>query len=159
MSEKASILKEYAEFIYQRLNNSLEDLTEKEMKWKPTDESNNIAWILNHLSRITNISLPRIIKGDPDYIPEDWPEDYREKDYSYNKLLMDINEGKEKVVNGIGKLSTKQLEEDIPLWGDKRKRKIGLFAYLGEILHHRGQIAYIRGTIKRKREQNSSFLA
>jgi hypothetical protein len=98
---------------------------------------------------LTNVSIPRILRGDPDYIPEDWPEDYREKRHSIEKMMGDIEGGKEAVFEGIGKLTSEQLEETIPLWGGTKKRKTGLFAYLGELIHHNGQIAYIRGTIKR----------
>ncbi len=74
-------------------------------------------------------------------------------------MLEDIDAGKKAVLEGIGKLSDADLEEEIPLWGGKRKRKTGLFAYLGEIVHHRGQIAYLRGTIKRLKEKDPKFLA
>jgi hypothetical protein len=70
----------------------------------------------------------------------------------------DLNKGKKHVLDGIASLTEEQLEEEIPLWGGTRKRKIGLFAYLGEIFHHRGQIAYIRGTIKRLKERDPEFL-
>jgi hypothetical protein len=149
MSEKASILKENIEYIYDRIGRTIEGLTEEEMKWKPTEASNNIEWILNHIARISNLSLPRIVKGDPDYTPKGWPDDYREKHHSIDEMAKDIEDGKKTVIETIGKLTAAQLEEEIPLWGSTRKRKIGLFAYIGELAHHNGQIAYIRGTIKR----------
>lgn len=153
MSEKASILKEQLEYVYDSLNRAVEGLGSEEYQWKPTEASNNIQWIMNHLSRITNISLPRIIKGDPEYTPMGWPEDYRDRDYGLDKLMKDIESGKKITLEGVEKLSNAQLEEDIPLWGGTRKRKIGLFAYIGELIHHRGQIAYIRGTYKRLNEK------
>ena len=154
MSEKASILKEQAEYIYERIGRTIEGLTEKEMGWKPTEASNSIEWILNHIARLSNLSLPRIIKGDPEYKPEGWPDDYRELHHSLEKMLGDIEKGEKVVLEGIGKLTSAQLEEEIPLWGGTRKRKTGLFAYLGELVHHNGQIAYLRGTMKRLKEED-----
>jgi uncharacterized damage-inducible protein DinB len=158
LSEKSEILKEYAEYIFESLQNTNKDLTEKEIDWRPVPESNNIRWILNHLARIANVSLPRIIKGDLEYVPEGWPEDYRDKTHTLEKMLSDIEKGKKAVVEGIGKLTSKDLEAEIPLWGGTRKRKTGLFAYLGELIHHRGQIAALRGDIKRRREKDPNFL-
>jgi len=155
MSEKATILEEQTEYIYERIGRTIKGLTEEEMRWKPTEVSNNIEWILNHMARISNLSLPRIIKGDPEYKPEGWPDDYREMHHSLDKMLGDIEKGKQVVMEGIGKLTSTQLEEEIPLWGGTKKRKIGLFAYLGELAHHNGQIAYLRGTIKRLKEKDT----
>lgn len=158
MSGNISILREHAEYIYGRFERTVEGLTEKEMAWKPTEVSNNIEWILNHMARISHLSLPRIIRGDPDYTPEGWPEDYRDKHHSFKKMLKDIGEGKKVVLEGIGELTSAKLEEEIPLWGGTRKRKTGLFAYLGELVHHNGQIAYLRGTMKRLKEKDPKFL-
>lgn len=151
-------MREYAEFIFERLQDTTKDLTEKEIEWRPVPESNNIRWILNHLARIANLSLPRIIKGDPEYAPEGWPADYRDTTHTLEKMLSDIGMGKGAVLGGLGALSSEDLEAEIPLWGGTRKRKTGLFAYLGELMHHRGQIAMLRGNIKRRREKNPNFL-
>ena len=158
MSEKASILREYAEYIFDSLQESAKGLTDKEASWRPTEQSNSIEWTLNHMARLGNVSLPRIIRGDPNYMPADWPQDYKDCHYPVEKLMGDIAMGKEAVLAEMCNLSDKQLEEEIPLWGGRRKRKIGLFAYLGELIHHRGQIAYLRGTIKRLREKDPKFL-
>jgi len=158
LSEKSLILKENAEYIYESLGRAVEGLTEKEAAWRPTEVSNSTEWILNHLARISNLSLPRIIKGDPGYVPDGWPSDYRDTHHGLEKMLSDIEAGKKAVLEGLGKLTSTQLEEEIPFWGGTRKRKIGLFAYLGELVHHRGQIAYLRGTMKRLKEKDPKFL-
>jgi hypothetical protein len=41
MSEKASILMDQTDYIYERIVRTLEGLSEKEMKWKPTEFSNS----------------------------------------------------------------------------------------------------------------------
>jgi hypothetical protein len=76
LSAKTKILKEYAEYHFNSLEEALKGLDENEANYKPTDESNSIEWIVNHLCRISNTALPRIIKGNPDYKPIGWRRRY-----------------------------------------------------------------------------------
>jgi uncharacterized damage-inducible protein DinB len=158
LSVKAQILKEYTEYHFNSLEELLKGLGDDEANYKLTDESNTIEWIVNHLCRISNTALPRIIKGDPNYKPYGWPDDYKEQHYSFDKYMADLATGKKMTLDGIAKLTDTQLEEEITLWGGTKKRKVGLFAYIGEIVHHKGQIAYIRGTVKRFKAKDSGFL-
>jgi uncharacterized damage-inducible protein DinB len=153
MSEKASILAEQLEWAVGSLVRACGELGEEEYKWKPTEVSNSVQWQLNHISRIVSISLPRLIKGVTEYTPEGWPEDYRDQDYGVEKLMADIKKGMKAAMDGLKGLSDEDLEAEIPLWGGTRQRKIGLFAYIGEVFHHRGQAAYVRGTYKRLHEK------
>ncbi len=159
MDSDIAIMKRFTEYAFSSLERTCEGLTETEADWRPVEEANNARWILNHLARIANISLPRIFRGDPNYTPEGWPEDYREQAYDLEKLLTDIQTGKEAALASMGGLESAALAEDIPLWGGTKKREFGIFAYLGEIVTHRGQIAALRGNIKRRREKDASFLA
>ncbi len=159
MDPKIEVLKEFAESAFGSLERAYEGITEVEAEWRPMEESNNAKWILNHLSRITNQSIPRIVKGDPEWKPAGWPEDYREQTYSVEKLTGDIAKGKIAALEMLSGLKDGQLVEEIPLWGGTRQRKVGIFAYLGEIINHKGQIAMLRGNIKRRREKDSGFLS
>ena len=152
MNEKASILAEELEWALSSLERTCENLTVEEFKYNPTPVSNSIQWQLNHISRIVNAALPRLIKGVTEYVPEGWPKDYRDQDYSQDKLMSDIRKGAEVALPMLKKLSNNDLEAEIPMWGGTRQRKIGLFAYIGEVYHHKGQVAYIRGTYKRLNE-------
>lgn len=158
MSEKGEVLKEMAEFAFDSIASTSEGIAEKELDWRPVPESNNIRWILNHLARIANLSLPRIIKGDQSYAPEGWLEDYKDQTYSMDKMLADISAGKEVVLKGLKKLTSEDLEAEIPLWRGTRKRKVGVYAYIGELINHKGQIAALKGNIKRRREKDPEFL-
>ncbi len=152
MNEKASILSEQLEWAVGSLKRVCKDLGEEEGKWKPTEVSNNVQWQLRHISRIINLALPRIIKGVEEYTPEGWPENYNEMDYPHDKFLEDIDRGRDRVVEELKKVSNEAMDEEIPLWGDTKLRKVGLFAYIGEVYHHKGQVAYVRGTYKRLKE-------
>lgn len=152
MSEKGSILAEQLEWAVGSLERVCKELGDEEYKWQPTKASTSVQWQLNHISRIINVALPRLIKGVAEYTPEGWPEDYRDQDYSLEELLADIQKGKKKSVKKLKKLANEAMEEEIPMWGGTRQRKEGLFAYIGEVYHHKGQVAYIRGTYKRLNE-------
>ena len=136
----------------------MEDMDEKEYAYRITGKSNSISMILNHVSRITNINMLRVISGDFSYVPEGWPSDYVEKGFGVEKLMADIKAGKKLVIEGVRALSDDALEEVLPMMSGPYKRKIGLFAYVGEVFHHMGQIAFIRGSIKRLREEDPTFL-
>jgi uncharacterized damage-inducible protein DinB len=158
MSAKAEVLEEAFEFAFSVLERTLEGTDDKEYTHRLTEASNDIQSILNHISRITNLNIPRIISGDFSYAPEDWPDDYVEHRYGLEKLMGDIQKGEEKILGGVARLSDEQLEEVLPMMSGPYPRKVGLYAYLGELFHHRGQIAFIRGTVKRLREHDPDFL-
>ena len=149
MSDQATILKENAEFLFTRLLKTVEGATQEESEWKPTPESNNIVWQLNHLSRIINLNMPRLIKEDKEWTPKHWDSNYKEAVTDIEKLVQDIEHGKRVVLPELGDLSKDHLEKETKYWGGTRKQKEGLFAYLAEIAHHKGQIAYIRATYAR----------
>ena len=152
MNKKANILAESLEWAISSLERACENLSPEEYKFKPTPVSNSVQWQLNHISRIVNAPLVARIKGVESYTPEGWPEDYRDQDYPLEKLMKDIKKGTEKAIPMMKKLTDEDLEKEIPMWGGKRQRKIGLFAYIGEVYHHKGQLTYVRGTYKRLNE-------
>jgi len=152
MSEKGAILAEQLEWGVGSLVRACGELGEEEFKWEPTEVSTSVQWQLNHISRIINAALPKIIMGVEQYTPEGWPEDYRDQDYSLDKLIADIQKGKDASVELLKGLSNEAMEEEISLWGGIKLRKEGLFAYIGEVYHHKGQVTYIRGTHKRLNE-------
>jgi hypothetical protein len=158
MDNDVAVLKRFAEYAFDSLERTCAELTEKEADWSPVDEANNARWILNHVSRITNLSIPRILKGHPNYAPQGWAEDYSEQTIDVEKLLADIQAGKKTVLKSFEGLNSASLAEDISLWRGTKKREFGIFAYIGEIINHKGQIAALRGTIKRRREKDASFL-
>ena len=159
MSEKVEMIKVFAKLAFERFDWAMKDLAKKEIDWRPMEETNSIKWILTHLSQQWNVGIYRILKGDPEYKPKDWPEDYvGNKSYSFNKIMGDIEKGKNNVMSALEELNQAELEAEIPLWGGTKKRQFGLLIYLSEIFHHAGQIAYIRGAIGRRRQTDKHFL-
>lgn len=158
MSEKKGMLKTVAESAFGRCDRTFKGLTEKEIEWRPVPESNNIRWILIHLSQQWNIGIPRMIKGDPNYKPVGWPDDYEKTNPPLQKLMGDLEKGKNAILSGIDALSPADLDAEIDLGRGKRPRLPMILTYLMEAVHHEGQIAALRGDITRRREKDKAFL-
>jgi len=159
MSEKVEMIRGFAEISFDRFDRSIKDLSEKEIDWRPIEEANSIRWILTHLSQQWNVGIPKVLKGDEKYKPKGWPEDYvGNESLSLEKIMGDMKKGKNTVMKGLEEMSPADLEAEIPLWGGRRKREFGLLMFMSEILHHEGQIIYLRGAIGRRRQTDKHFL-
>ena len=127
MSEKVASIKMFVEFAFERFDSAIKNLTEKEIDWRPLKETNSIRWILTHLSQQWNMGIHKILKGDPEYKPKDWSEDYIDnRSYSLSKIMGDLGRGRKNFISGLEELTLEELEAEIPLWGGKRKRQFGL---------------------------------
>lgn len=159
MTDEVESIKTFAEMAFERFDWTMKDLSAKEIDWQPMEETNSIRWILTHLSQQWNVGIHRILKGDLEYKPQDWPEDYvGNKSYSLTKIASDLKKGRKRFLSGLEKLTPAALKTEIPLWGGTKKRQYGLLIYLSEIFHHAGQIAYLRGAIGRHRQSDEHFL-
>jgi hypothetical protein len=160
MSEKVESLKAFANLAFGRFDNTVKDLKESEIDWKPVEEANNLRWILTHLSQQWNVGFQRTFRGDNNYKPAGWPDDYvGSKTITYAKLMADLAKGRAAVLEGLGKLSAADLAVEVQSLSGMVKRHDRLMRQLSEIAHHEGQIAYIRGAIGRRRQKDGSFLA
>jgi hypothetical protein len=151
LNENLIILKEYSEHVFDSLDKTLKGLKPSEIHWRPNDESDDIYQILRHVSRISVVFLPEVIKGST---KSDWTDDYENKHYSLNELLRDLEAGREMTVNSLSSLQLSDLDVEIPIWKGTHRRKEAIFTLLGELMHHEGQIAYIRTTLKRLQEKD-----
>ena len=159
MSDKIESLKAFANTAYGRFDMTMKDLKEAEIDWKPTEEANNIRWILTHLSQQWNVGFQRTFRGDNNYKPTGWPDDYvGSKTITYTKLSADLAKGRAAMLEGLGKLTVADLAAEVQSPSGPVKRYDRLLRQLSEIMHHEGQIAYIRGAIGRKRQKDASFL-
>ena len=71
MSARSIVIKEAFQFAYEALDRTLEGIDDKEYRYRLRETSNSIQDIVNHLSRITNNNMMRVIRGDLEYTPED----------------------------------------------------------------------------------------
>jgi len=149
-----------ANVAFGRFDMTMKDLKESEIDWKPVDEANNIKWILTHLSQQWNVGFQRTFKGDNNYKPAGWPDDYVGNNaVTLAKLSVDLAKGRAAVIEGLGKLTAADLAVEVQSPSGPVKRYDRLMRQLSEIMHHEGQIAYIRGAIGRRRQKDNHFLA
>ena len=160
LSEKIESLKALANTAFGRYDMTMKDLKETEIDWKPVEETNNIRWILTHLSQQWNVGFQRTFRGDNNFKPVGWPDDYvGSKAITFAKLSADLAKGKAGVLEGIGKLTPAELNIEVQAPSGMVKRYDRLLRQLSEVMHHEGQIAYIRGAIGRKKQKDANFLA
>jgi hypothetical protein len=159
LSEKTESLKAFATLAFGRFDSTMKDLKESEIDWKPVEEANNIRWILTHLSQQWNVGFQRTFKGDNNYKPAEWPDDYvGNKSVTLAKLLADMAKGRAAVLEGLGRLSAADLLVEVQSPSGPVKSYDRLMRQISETFHHEGQIAYIRGAIGRRRQTDSRFL-
>ncbi|MBE0633319.1 DinB family protein [Candidatus Bathyarchaeota archaeon] len=144
-----NLLADFADSIFDRIDYTLEGLGVEELHWKPVEKSNTIYWILTHTTRIAYLLIPQVITQT--YNPEGWDDDYEKQKHTLEELRHDLREGRKLVVSGIKELDPASLSEEIYIWGKNRPLKEPIFVLLGELLHHNGQIALLRGIYKRTR--------
>ncbi len=136
-------LADFADYIFDRLTHTIEGLNDEELNWKPVEETNTIFWILTHTTRIAYILIPQVLSGT--HNPAGWDDNYEQQKHTLKELRRDLERARKLVVNDIRDLDERQLDEKINIWGSERPLKESIFALLGELLHHNGQIAMLRG--------------
>ena len=148
MPTPVDTLREYAEHVYGRVSSHLTGISEEELNWRPCETCNSLDWTLRHMARISSVLLPQVVDGTT---TGSWDDDYESRQHTLNELIRDLNEGRDKVLHGLRGMAAGALEEEIPLWGGVHRRKEGLYMLIGELAHHGGQVAYIRGAYGRAR--------
>ena len=146
MSTPVDTLREYSEHVYSRVNSFLADIGDEELSWRPCDTCNSLGWTLRHMARISSVLLPQVVEGTT---LGHWDDDYESRPHALEEMISDLNEGRDRVLAGLSGMAAEDLEEEMPLWGGVHRRKEGLYMLIGELAHHGGQVAYIRGAYKR----------
>ena len=141
------LLTDFAGYIFYRVSQTAEEVTPELLDWKPVEKANSVYWILTHMTRIAYLLLPQLLMGT--YNPDGWDDDYEQQKHSLSELKDDLGKARVQVLSLLEELDEAQLEEEIMIWGSKRPLKEPIFVLLGELLHHNGQIAMLRGIKKR----------
>lgn len=134
----------------ERAEKGIEQLSEVELHWKPSEESNTIAIIIKHLSG--NMHSRWV-----DFLTTDGEKSYRDRDLEFvddneskEHLLQIWEEGWKLLFNTIENLKDEDLNKTITL---RQQPLIVLQAIQNEVAHisyHLGQIIYIGKQIKDK---------
>lgn len=145
-----TLFNEYTESVFEQINHQVADLTPEELTWKPCETSNTVEWILKHITRINRLLIPKALSGDTE---GGWSDDYQAKDHSYEEMIKDMKDGQDIIRGLLREMSDENLGEEIRLWNRTEKKYAVYFHLMHELVHHGGQIAYIRGALKRSKER------
>lgn len=144
------VLTSFAGYIFELVTQTANEVTPEILDLKPVEEANSIYWILVHMTRIAYLLLPQLLTGT--YNLKDWDDDYEQQNHSLYGLREDLGKARVQVLSLLGELDEARLEEEIMIWNSRRPLKEPIFVLLGELLHHNGQIAMLRGIKKRSNQ-------
>jgi len=158
-----SALNEYFEGLLKCLNG----LTEPELYWQPSLESNHITWLVWHMARVEDRWINSIVGGKETVWDknnwnekfgvdqEDYGKGYNKEDISkmpkmeMEKLLTYYNEERVEIFKVIENLNSEDLKDSYP--SPSRGKVTGKWI-LGHVIveesQHLGQMAYIRGMMR-----------
>ena len=136
---------------------TFEQLDEKDFHYRPNEESNSIAIIIQHMygnmmSRFTN------------FLTEDGEKPWRKRDAEFEPMeltkqdLLDCwNTGWSTVLHTIGNLSEEDLEKEITIRSEKLFVYDAILRQLAHYPYHIGQIIYIAKMLKDTEWKNLSM--
>ena len=140
-------LKLFLDTGYRRLVWDLEEADEILLDWSIHQDANTIRWLLNHISTILYVYIPRAITGDLNYTTKKW-QDYHEKK-GLKDYLREIQKGKAQADFMLEGLNHDMLEEELDWYIGVDTRNNYLVLLVSEILHHEGQVAATIGLKER----------
>jgi len=158
--------------IPQLLQRSLEGLTAEQLRFRPAENCNTIAWLAWHLTRVQDHHLSGLAGLDQAWIADGWhakfgkPADPNDTGQRYTaeqvaavrpdgpQLLLDYNQAvyKRSVAYAEG-LTQKDLDRELdePQWNPLPTVGVRLVSVLSDNIQHAGQISYLRGLIENRR--------
>ncbi|AMQ05688.1 DUF1572 family protein [Sporosarcina psychrophila] len=146
--EYLSIIIQQFEHFKDRAELAFDQLTEKELHWKPNEESNSIAIIIKHISG--NMHSRWV-----DFLTTDGEKSYRDRDSEFvddiesKELLMEIwTNGWKLLFNSLGNLNEEDLYKTITLRQQPLSVLQAIQTEVTHISYHLGQILYIGKQIR-----------
>ncbi|MBW8349235.1 DUF1572 domain-containing protein [Bacillus sp. IITD106] len=134
----------------ERAEKGIQQLSEEELHWKPSEESNSISVIIKHLSG--NMHSRWV-----DFLTTDGEKPYRERDLEFvddnesKEYLMQIwEDGWKLLFNSIENLKTDDLNKTVTLRQQPLSVLQAIQTEVAHISYHLGQILYIGKQIKDK---------
>ena len=150
------------EAAYRSIKQATDDLTDEQLYYQPTAESNSMAWLVWHLSRWRD-AVSATISDEPQIwvsagwarrcgIPDertglgDTPAQVTAFRVERAVLFGYVEAAHQRTVGRVAALTPTQLEQSITSYtGEKRPAWRALAGVCGDSAQHTGQIAYLRG--------------
>src|SRR5262249_40584979 len=152
------------EAAYRSIKQATDDLTDEQLYYQPTAESNSIAWLVWHLSRWRDATSASI-SGEPQiWVSAGWaqrcgiadertglgdtPEQVRTFRVERAGLFGYVDAAHQCTIERVARLTPLQLEQSITSrTGERRPAWRTLAGMCSDSVQHTGQIAYLRGML------------
>ena len=144
-------------------------LTRQELSYRPGGESNSIAWLIWHLSRIQDDHIAGVDDGRQLWITDGWAErfalplDATDTGYGHDSdavalvtaeasMLLDYYEAvHQRTLRFLRALDEDDLDRVVDDgWDPPVTLQVRLVSVIADDLQHAGQAAYVRGVLQRR---------
>ena len=152
---------------YGNIKNGCDGLTEEQLHYRPTQDSNPIVWLVWHLSRVKD-QVTATISGEGEvWVTEGWnerfgmpadatgagdsPEQVGALQVNSDLLFGYADAAHRVTLQRLAKITQEQLEQPmVYVLGDTRPTWQAIRGMLGDSYQHTGHITYLRGMITGK---------
>ncbi|MEI5908755.1 DUF1572 family protein [Bacillus spongiae] len=134
----------------ERAEKGIQQLSENELHWNPSEESNSIAVIIKHLSGNMHSRWVDFLITDGEKLYRDRDLEFVEGDESKEHLLQIWEEGWKILFNTLGNLKADDLNKTVTLRQQPLSVLQAIQIEVAHISYHLGQILYIGKQIKDK---------
>jgi uncharacterized damage-inducible protein DinB len=164
----SDVLVDAFERVRDAVHPAVNDLSAEQLAFRPYGESNSIAWLVWHLTRIQDDYVAGLSGGEQAWMGGGWserfalsldpsdtgyghgPEDVAKVTVDASQLLGYFEQVHETTVAYLRTLSDADLEQVIdPSWDPPVTVGIRLVSVIADDLQHVGQAAYVRGIVQR----------
>ena len=149
---------------YRWVKDACDGLNEDQLRYQPTPESNSIAWLVWHSSRVKDQVTARISREDEVWVTEGWAQrtgmesdatgvgDSPEQVASFpvaSRLLFGYADSAHRAaMRRLSTVTPAQLAQPVEyVLGDTRPNWDAIRGMLGDSYSHAGQVAYLRGMV------------
>ena len=145
-------------------------LPEEDLAYRADPESNSIAWLVWHLTRIQDDHVTGLSGGEQAWTANGWAErfalplDPSDTGYGHDPAMVAVviadarsllgyfEDVHARTLEYVGRLTETDLERVVDLrWDPPVTAGVRLISVLADDLEHVGQAAYLRGIIERRR--------
>ena len=149
---------------YRWVKEACDGLNEEQLRYQPTAESNSIAWLVWHSSRVKDQVTGNISREEEVWVAEGWaqrtgmdadatgvgdsPEQVASFPVASRLLFGDADAAPRAVMRLLSTVTPAQLAQPVEyVLGDTRPAWDAIRGMLGDSYSHAGQVAYLRGMV------------
>jgi hypothetical protein len=142
------IIKQQFEHFKERAEEAIEQLSEQQLHWKPNEESNNIAIIIQHLHGNMNSRWDDFLTSDGEKQTRKRDMEFIDQDLTKESLMISWNQGWDLLFNVINNLKDEDLVKTITIRNKSCSVLHAIQIEIAHISYHLGQMKYIGKQIK-----------